>query len=554
MPQILVPILYLTDDDSDQNPESTPHEGHSSGLQEQSSLDNANPTYQSPQSIIPTDQAAWDDFCSTSTTQSASPSIDLFLSASRGDSADPHNRRLSLSSLTIKFGDPPDMLSNSEDGNSDKDGHGSVSSLQVAQSVNGKRIHHSLNGIDGRDPSSQTNEYVNSPSDVKEQREHAQKKEEIRLWSADVRAMNSEVGEDKSPTPLRLSPVRDNHGLRAQNTGDRPLQQKDYLSIQSHTNTMTPVPDVLMHKRDNNEDDASVEYKNTPSGPPSAGANIPGQYDRSNPVHSSLEQISSDGNPSLCPWHDAPRDSVQFMEAVQQESYSAATVAFEKRARDLPTGSLTAKNDYESIINFGGTSGRLSIGDGEGIRQSQSRRPIFAQASSKLKRQASDLPITSADPDIQQWIDHLHQHRSSLSRRKLARSPRRKLARSPSLTNALSAMSEQMAAIGDNHSVRVISSNTEASPNSKPVEACGRSSTAVNQNSEERDSENESQKKLSALSTTPQTIPQRNEMSGSPGDDAQKTTFETFLVPGNLEDLLAQWTTLSQPEIQHGKV
>lgn len=74
--------------------------------------------------------------------------------------------------------------------------------------------------------------------------------------------------------------------------------------------------------------------------------------------------------------------------------------------------------------------------------------------------------------------------------------------------------------------------------------------TAAKSNDKRRDSENESQEKSSIVNSTPQECG----MFRHPGDDAQKQTFsESLLLLGNLEYLLAQWTTLDKHEIQRGE-
>jgi hypothetical protein len=76
-------------------------------------------------------------------------------------------------------------------------------------------------------------------------------------------------------------------------------------------------------------------------------------------------------------------------------------------------------------------------------------------------------------------------------------------------------------------------------------------STAGNSNDEERESENGPQERQSTLSISPQ----ESMMLGMRGDDAQKPTFsEGLSLPDNLEDLLAQWTTLDKQELQCGHV
>jgi hypothetical protein len=111
--------------------------------------------------------------------------------------------------------------------------------------------------------------------------------------------------------------------------------------------------------------------------------------------------------------------------------------------------------------------------------------------------------------------------------------------------------SRQMSAIGGNNIVHALPSEKESSPKDNPLEACGQKSTAIRNYDDKRDFKNESQNNSSILSITPQAT----DIAGHPSDDgAQKqAVLDILLVPGSLEDLLAQWTTLSQYEIQRAK-
>lgn len=74
--------------------------------------------------------------------------------------------------------------------------------------------------------------------------------------------------------------------------------------------------------------------------------------------------------------------------------------------------------------------------------------------------------------------------------------------------------------------------------------------TAAKSSEEEHDIENESQEKSSILNPASQ----ESGMFGRRGDDAQEQIFSDVLLPRDLEDLLAQWTTLDKHEIQRGRV
>lgn len=389
---------------------------------------------------------------------------------SRGDSPVAHQGRPSRSIAHLSPGDMSSESGHEDDGSDVR----SVGSLSVARTHNGNWIRNSTTGHGGLDPQSRGNELVPSPNDLKGQRELEQKNEAITDWTVSVSEANSEAGDEphlprQKPTTTRTR--------RARSTGDRPFEQEDYFNLQ-FTTTNRPVPGPGAKVYESSEDEASEasdEAESIRAESPVADVTKLDRNDRSTPeIYSSLEQTDSRGNFCLYPWQDIPRDSTPRTDVMQPGSSSAAMVAFEKRARDLETASLTATIDNNSIINFGMTFDRLSIkGQPSATKERRSnsllKRPFFQHASSKLKRQASDLSISTVNiaaqhpPQEPQRKDSgSHRHRLSLSSRS------HKHTRSPSLSNALLSMSGQMAAIGGSHSVRAVSPNPEASPMSLP--------------------------------------------------------------------------------------
>ncbi|KAJ5677400.1 Zinc finger C2H2 [Penicillium maclennaniae] len=430
----------------------------------------SNSTCVLPELTISTNYQLEDDLISPST-RGRSPIVTVS-KVSRGDSPVVHQRRPSRSTAHLS---PGDMSSESghEDDLSDVR---SVGSLSVARTHNGKWIPNSTTGHRGLDPVYRGDELVPSPNDLQDQRERDKKNESISIWTESVSEASNGVADEPPLSRLKSPATRTR---RARSTGDRPFQQEDYFNLQ-FTSTNRPVlgPGVKVYESSEDEaSEASNENESIRAESPVADATQIDQNDCRTPeICDSLEQTDSRGNFCLYPWQDIPCDSTPRTEVMQPGTSSAAMVAFEKRARDLETASLTATIDNNSIINFGMTFDRLSIKDQPKTKERRSnsllRRPFFQQASSKLKRQASDLSIstahTAAQPSPQEprrKDSGSHRHRLSLS----SRSPRsHKHTRSPSLTNALMSMSGQMAAIGGSHSVRAVSPNPEASPVNVP--------------------------------------------------------------------------------------
>lgn len=395
---------------------------------------------------------------------------------SRGDSPVANKRRPSRSNTHLSPGGPDELSSESEHEH-ECDDHHSVSSLSVARSSDGNWVPNPSTGHGGLDPTARGNEYVPSPNDLKGQREREQKNQDISLWTASVSATISEAG-DAPPTP----PPRHHGGgrLRARSTGDRPLQQEDYFNLQFGSDRSIPGPGAMLHESSEEElSEGSDEAGETDVESLTADVNDPSRNDRSTPeMCSSLEATDRNGNFRLHPWQDPPRDTAPRTERMQPQSSTAAMVAFEMRAKDLETASLTATIDANSILNFE----RLTLSDQAKTKTRRSSSLIkrhLQQASSRfnLKRQASDFSISSAKTasqqigsEVPQWKESSsHRHRRSLSSRHN---------RSTSVTSLLMSMSGQMAAVGGSHSVRAVSHNPEASP-ALPVRNRDRSRSEV---------------------------------------------------------------------------
>lgn len=389
----------------------------------------------------------------------------------RGDSPNgdyPSARRLSRSSNHLSApGGLNDELDEFEHDATDEDERRSVSSLSVARTHNGNWIRNSTAGPTGLDPLSRGNEYVPSPNDLEGQRERDMKNQDIGLWSACVSEAN---GDGPSMPPRRGNQMRNR--TRARSTGDCPVQREDYFNLQFKAGNPVPGPGVMLREDEDSDDNLSENSQDGTASDslpdsPVADANEPGRYDSSD-IHSSLEMNAADANNHLYPWQDPPRDPTRRMEALQPGSSTAAMVAFEKRAKDVETASLTATIDNNSIINFGATFDRLKIGDPEQSKKQEKRsNSLFKRHFSMLKRQSSELSISTSTPGVQQNSTETPQRKESGSHRnRLSFSNKsNRHSRSPSLTNALISISGQMSVIGGNHAVHAVSPNTESTPN-----------------------------------------------------------------------------------------
>lgn len=440
----------------------------------QGSLVGANCNYEASRLTVSTEHVPVNDQGSASTARGRSPIV-MIESVSRGDSPDReptgHSRRLSRSSNHLSPGGMQEYSDESDEGELEDD-HRSVSSLSVARTSNGRWIRNPNTGQGGLDPSSRGDEYVISPNDLKGKREREQKNEEIGAW---LSSATSEAGDDEPPKRT----LKPSSRLRARSTGDRPLQQEDYFNLHLHTNDV-PGPGVLVHESEgtDDDDDASVESEDSGSDTSPADARDPARYDRSTPdIYNSLERANSDDTFRLYPWHDPPQDPNRRMEAMQPGSSTAAMAAFERRARDIETASLAATIDNNSIINVRQTFDNLNIDEEPKAKEKQGNlfTRSFLQASQRIKRQASDLSISTTN--TQHVPPKSPVAKESSHRRRISLTPRQH-SRSPSLSSALLSMSGQIAAIGGNNAVHAVSPNAEASSRTsfgKESKARGRS-------------------------------------------------------------------------------
>ncbi|KAJ5554454.1 Zinc finger C2H2 [Penicillium frequentans] len=453
----------------------------------QVSLANADQRYGPAELTVTTEYVPGNGLVSASTIRGRSPlrsPIGITVeSVSRGDSPVAgnlgHSRRPSRSSMHLS---PGGMSSDSEDDGHVDDDHRSVSSLSVARTNDGKWIRSPTTGHGGLAPSSRGVEYVQSPNDLKGQRERDQKNQHITLW---LSAASTGSDGDQPPTP----PPQRRHTrnrLRARSTGDKPLQQEDYFSLKSHGSNMTPGPGVLVHESEGSDDDgddvSSVKSDASASGSPPADVNEPGRYDSFTPeCYASLGSTGPTESFCLHPWQDCSRDSTQRKEAMQPGSSTAAMIAFEKRAKDIETASLTATVDNNSLFHVRSAFTEMSITAEPKPKESVGTlfQRSFLTATSKLKRQASDFSIANANTNAQpnssdvpqRKESHSHRHRLSLSGRQHGRAP--------SVTNAFFSMSGQMAAIGGNNAVHAVSPSTDVTLKGNSMKGRGRSRSEV---------------------------------------------------------------------------
>ncbi|KAJ5732046.1 Zinc finger C2H2 [Penicillium malachiteum] len=456
----------------------------------------AAPGYGVTQLSISTEHVPRDNLSSASTTRGRSPvksPIGITVSSvSRGDSPveGDHYRRACRSTMHLS---PGDLSSDSGDDGHLDDDHRSVSSLSVARTNDGRWIR-SPSGHAGLGPSSRGNEYVSSPNELKGQREREIKDQDITLWRADVNAASSEAGDVGAP---KYSPHRKHtsNRLRAKSTGARPYEE-DYFSQKFGGRNLAPGPGLLVHESEEEEDededeeeeyeeleddhdDNSVKSGSLKAASPPADPTEPGRYDRSTPeAYSSLELTNPAQNYRLGPWQDPIKDLTPRSEAMQPGSSNAAIVAFEKRAKDIETASLAATIDNNSIIHVMSNLERMSLYSETKPKDTLGNlwRRSFHQASSKLKRQASDFSMTSPDTSAprtsveappQRKESQSHRHRYSLSSKHHSRSP--------SLSSALMSVTGQMAAIGGNNAVHAVSPNADVGHKGHQTKTRGRS-------------------------------------------------------------------------------
>ncbi|KAJ6092211.1 hypothetical protein N7467_004180 [Penicillium canescens] len=153
-------------------------------------------------------------------------------------------------------------------------------------------------------------------------------------------------------------------------------------------------------------------------------------------------------------------------------------------------------------------------------------------------------PLSEGDPPFEQA------HNKDLLPDKWWTKIDRRLVSPAALTAGLERFEERADAIVV---LRVLSEEEIQAYAAKTLELSGCSSpcTTSNSSDDERASGNESPERLPILDTPPQ----ESAMFGLRGDDIYKQNcFEDLFLPDNVEELLAQWTTLNKQEIQRGQL
>jgi hypothetical protein len=152
-------------------------------------------------------------------------------------------------------------------------------------------------------------------------------------------------------------------------------------------------------------------------------------------------------------------------------------------------------------------------------------------------------PLSEGDPPFEQ------SHNKDLLPDKWWTKIDRRLVSPAALTAGLERFEERTDAIVV---LRALSEEEIQAYAAKTLELRGYSSACTTFNSSDngRASENESSERLPIHNTAPQ----ESAMFGRRGDDKyEQNCFEDLLLPSNVEELLAQWTTLNKQEIQRGQ-
>lgn len=431
----------------------------------------SNPAYGPSRLTVSTNHVYNNDLTSPSP-RGRSPIITISRT-SRGDSPDENAPETRPSrSLLSPIG--PDEMPNGYD--DDNDDHHSISSVSVMPSHNGTYVRTSAAARRGLDPFSRGDEYGPSPTEIHGKHQQEQKNEEIGRWTATVSAANSEAGDDTPDQSRGRNKVTNR--IRALSTGAQPLQQADYFNLKESDRTVLG-PGLMLHESsdDGIESEEDSDGSTAPDSLP-ALADDRGLYDYSTPgEYTSQEVASPEESFPLYPWQDAPRDPKRRGDMRQPKSSAAAMATYERRAREQDAASITATIDNNSIINFSaGFERSLRITDAPKKHASWSST-LFKRGQQRIKRQASDLSLASAQSNFQPGVPEppqpqrkesagsSYRHRLSLSSK---HSPKPH-SRSPSLTNALMSMTGQMAAVGGSHSVQAVSPHADASPKTFPA-------------------------------------------------------------------------------------
>lgn len=377
-------------------------------------------------------------------------------SYSRGDSpvrdSFSTDRRPSQSSVHLSPGGMSDA--SDEDANTDTGHH------PVPRSSDGAWMPNGVTGSSGLAPDAREDVYVLSPDEVDAQRKLEERNADIYTWSEAVSEANSEAGDDYLPSNR---PYKGRHGnrRRARSAGDPSFNQEDYFNLKIHPHrTDVPGPGLLLREASEYSDDASV---------------------LSSPVPVEEERLIEEASEITPPEPQAPEADEplpqQFLGSPrtvpnQPASSTQAMVEYEKRAREYDALSRVATwgtrdFDTNSIKSF-----QMMNLNGSGKEKKHERRNSLLKylpqnkATNLLKRQIqrTDSSTIEPVPEEAQNVENkpAFQRKDSLPQR-LGRSISQK---SPnfSIGGAVMATTRQMAAIGGQDSLNVVSPNSTSKP------------------------------------------------------------------------------------------
>ncbi|KAJ5363755.1 uncharacterized protein N7496_009468 [Penicillium cataractarum] len=282
----------------------------------------------------------------------------------------------------------------------------------------------------GYDPPSRGNDYVPSPNDIMIRHERKQRNEETRLWSQTVQGAADIEADDDDATS---------------NTADYPLRPEDYFSLGFHrTIHSIPGPGVMIHE---SSDDGMISEDET--GWSTASDSLPAIPDEHRVdnfstagADPSWKSTASSSQPSqILPGRDTLHDNMHREASVQPESSYAAMAAFQRRAEELDTASITATIDNDSVnnvilqleqsLNITNTFKELSTARSHLMHGVYQESPIPTnQAPDPFFGRATD---TTQQADVEGEPSSGNSFRQS-----------NELIRSPSLDDMLSPMSEQI--------------------------------------------------------------------------------------------------------------
>ncbi|KAL4883645.1 hypothetical protein BJY04DRAFT_206253 [Aspergillus karnatakaensis] len=375
-------------------------------------------------------------------------------SYSRGDSpvrdSFTHHRRPSQSSVHLS----PGGISNA----SEEDVTIEADRPSVSRSADGTWLRSGVAG--GLAPDVREDAYIPSPNEMESQRKLAEKNADIYIWSSAVSDAHSDAGDEYLSSQRGRTDHQGNR-RRAKSTGDPSLHQQDYFSFKVHTHeTKIPGPGLVLQETSDFSDDGS---------------------DSSAPASEIIHpepQIAETDEPlphqflGAAPWQDTERDSAPRTTQIQPISSQQAIQIYTDRVREYDALSRTATRgtrdlDANSIRSFQ----RMSLNPkekGHGRRSSLLKYlPGKQNNILKRQRQRSDLSTAHAIPEGSEVpgaeMKSTSGRKDSFPRRKLSlglspKSP------SYSIGGAVMATTRQVAAIGVQDSLKVVSPGSSTKP------------------------------------------------------------------------------------------